>query len=206
MDRPEGTEPASGARSLLLLDACCVINLLASGEARAILGALEGADIDVGVTRLVAEQEVLNVSSAAGEEEGDAAVDPERPKSTLMLQPFVDEGLVRVLVPEGEREVGTYVDLALQLDDGEAMTGAIAIHRGGEVATDDRKAIRVLGAQSRAPAVRRTSWLVRRWAQSADVGRKRLRSALLAVERRGSFLPPPDDPLRSWWWSVTGRS
>lgn len=78
---------------LLLLDACCAINLLASGAADEILESLAS---DAAVACLVSEEEE------------------------------------------------TYVNLALQLDDGEAATGALAIHRGAVVATDDRKAIRIL--------------------------------------------------------------
>lgn len=203
MNRPEESDTTSEGNALLLLDACCAINLLASGEAQVILGALEG--FDVAVARLVAEQEVLKVAPVP---EGDAAADDadsESTEITLTLAPLVDEALLTVLALEGEREEATYVDLALQLDDGQAMTGALAIHRGGSVATDDRKAIRVLGAQSPAPKIRRTSWLVRSWADSKDIDEERLRSALRNIERRGSFFPPSDDPLLDWWRRVTGR-
>lgn len=203
MNRPEASETASGGRSPLLLDACCVINLLASGEARAIIGALE--DVDVAVASLVAEREVVEVPPVSEEEAADEDVDLERSGTTLTLDPLVEEGLLSVLAPEGERETATYVDLALQLDDGEAMTGAIAIHRGGAVATDDKKAIRVLGGQSPAPEIRRTSWLIRTWAEAASVDEERVRSALRNIERRGSSFPPADDPLLSWWRKVRDR-
>ena len=46
------------------------------------------------------------------------------------------------------------MDLSAVIDDGEAITGAIALHRGYAVAIDDRKARRVLG--KRVPA--KYSW------------------------------------------------
>lgn len=203
MNGSKESETTSDAKYLLLLDACCAINLLASGEARAIISALEG--VDVAVASLVAEQEVLKVAPPPKEDATDEHSDEERTQTTLTLDPLVDEGLIIELSPEGEQEETTYVDLALQLDDGEAMTGSLAIHRGGSVATDDRKAIRVLGAQSPAPKIRRTSWLVRTWAESTDIDQERLRSALRNIEQRGSFFPPSDDPLLDGWRRVTGR-
>lgn len=203
MNRPEESETESEERPLFLLDACCAINLLASGEARAILRALE--TVNVAVASFVAEQEVVEVAPATKEEMAEEDLGTERTEANLTLDPLIEEGLLDVVCPEGEQEEATYVDLALQLDDGEAMTGAIAIHRAGTVATDDKKAIRVLGAQRSSPQIRRTSWLIRTWAQAAEIDHERLQSVLRNIERRGSFVPPLEDPLLGWWLRVTER-
>ena len=49
---------------------------------------------------------------------------------------------------ETPSEEASFVELAAVLDDGEAVTGAIALNRGHLVAIDDRKARRVLGGKA----------------------------------------------------------
>ena len=182
--------------SLLLLDACCAINLLASGRAADIL---EGIPFDVSVVRLVLEQEVLHVGpeEEPGLKEMEAA--PARELVVeISLQPLVDRGLLGVVDPTSEPEYATYVDLALELDDGEAMTGAIAIHRRALLATDDKKAIRVLGRRLPESSIVRTSELLKDWADQG-IPTDQVREALRNVERRASFRPPRNDPLWEWW-------
>ena len=65
------------------------------------------------------------------------------------LSSLVDEGLVRVMALETPGEEATFVELAALVDDGEAITGALAAHRQCALATDDRKARRVLGERIR---------------------------------------------------------
>ena len=181
--------------SLLLLDACSAINLLGSGCAEAILGALPH---DVAVVRLVMEREVLHLRP---EEDPDATDLEEWTTESIVeisLHPLVDAGLIRVLEPNSDEEQQTYVALALQLDDGEAMTGAIAIHRGALLATDDKKAIRLLGHHLPEHRIVRTSELVKDWADQG-VPPTEVRRALRNIERRASFRPPANDPLHGWW-------
>lgn len=182
--------------SLLLLDACCAINLLGSGRAEEIL---EATPNDVAVARLVLEREVLHLESDEEPRPMEVEGAPVRgPVVEISLQPLVDRGMVRVLDPASEPEQATYVDLALELDDGEAMTGAIAIHRGALLATDDKKAIRVLGRHLPESSIVRTSEVLKDWAdQGVPVGQ--VREALRNVERRASFRPPRNDPLLDWW-------
>ena len=83
--------------------------------------------------------------------------------------------------------------------DGEAECGAIAFNRGFAVATDDRKAIRVLGHLDPPLATVRTSELLRRWESSAAVARERVASVLRDVRDRARFEPSRGDPLYDWW-------
>ena len=159
------------SESLLLLDACCAINLLASGAADEILQALPH---EVAVARLVFEREVLYVRAEDGEVPvEDEGARPEEVGVELSLRPLADEGLLHVLEPETHEEHATWVDLALQLDDGEAMTGALAIHRNALLATDDRKAIRVLGQRLPESRILRTSELLKVWADGVGSHRAR---------------------------------
>ena len=182
--------------SLLILDACSAINLLGSGSAEEVLRALPH---DVAVARLVMEREVLHVGPEA-DLDPVGVEEPSASESTveISLRPLVDDGLLRVLDLNSDDEHQTYVALALQLDDGEAMTGAIAIHRGALLATDDKKAIRILGKQLPEHSIVRTSELLKDWADHG-VPASEVRRALRNIERRASFRPPSNDPLREWW-------
>lgn len=190
---------------LVFLDASCVINLLASGVAEEVLAAVPAR---FAVAQLVAEDEVLFVAGEDDDkpvgDEGDegsgesAGVGPER----LDLTPLVEQGRLQVMELGTNEEHETFVELALQLDDGEAMTAALAIHRGGEVATDDRKAIRLLDARSPPVRLRRTSSLLGMWVRRRTVPEEWVRDVLRRIQRRASFTPPRDDPEVEWWRRV----
>jgi len=197
---PEPPDPP-----LVLLDACCVINLLASGVIEEVFDAVPAS---FAVARLVAEDEVLFVAEEDdAEPEGDEAaagsgesarLDPAR----LDLTPLTEQGRLEVMELGTREEHETFVELALQLDDGEAMTAALAIHRGGEVATDERKAIRLLEGRSPPVPLRRTSSLLRMWVGRRKVPEERVREVLRRIQRRASFTPPRDDPEVEWWRRV----
>ena len=61
------------------------------------------------------------------------------------LTSLLEEGLIQLMRLEHPAEEISFIDLVANLDDGEAVTGALAFRRGWSVATDDRKARRVLG-------------------------------------------------------------
>lgn len=178
---------------LLVLDACCAINLLASGVIGDVLAALACRPV---VTELVLEREVLRLPAEGSSDPQDEAAAADR---LLSLGPLVEEGLLGLVGPASDAEVATFVDLALRLDDGEAMSAAIAIHRDGVLATDDRKAIRVVAELAPKLEVRRTSHLLREWAESTATSRATLREILRRVERDASFSPPLTDPNVQWW-------
>ena len=75
------------------------------------------------------------------------------------------------------------------------MSGAIAIHRGYRVATDDGKMIRLLGP--RLPIVG-TLDLVRAWVNAEAVPPDRVRAALIGIAARG-YVPSGTHPHRIWW-------
>jgi hypothetical protein len=51
-------------------------------------------------------------------------------REPIDLGPLEKMGLITTLAADSEDETLTYIDLTLEMDDGEAMTGAIASHRG----------------------------------------------------------------------------
>ena len=169
---------------VLLLDASCLLNLCATDRLLEIAAALPW---QLAVVDYVMEQEVLYVR-IIGAQEGTVPVD---------LSPLIDEGLLLVMRLETPSEEASFVELAAVLDDGEAVTGAIALTRGHLVAIDDRKARRVLG--EKAPGMRLVSTLelMRQWSASVPV--QEVSHALRAMQHRASYVPGQWDPLHAWW-------
>jgi hypothetical protein len=123
-----------------------------------------------------------------------------REKEPVVLDALLSSGILDVVEPESDDELLTLFDLALQLDDGEAMTGAIALHRGYRMATDDGKSIRLLGA--RLPIVG-TLDLVRAWVDARGVPPQSVRETLIGIAERGYV---PGKTHRHWhWWDGVFR-
>lgn len=195
-----------GGEGLVLLDACVLINLFATGRAEEILDALP---YRFAVARYVAEEEVLEID-ATSEGDEDRPVEAER-EGRIGLRPgiqaLVEKGNVEQLDVSSPEEHRQLVRFAAHLDDGEAHTCALAFARSARVATDDRKAIRIFGEARRAadppegagaPCLR-TSELLFEWAEASRADRVELGRIVRNIARRASFLPPRNDPHAERW-------
>ena len=122
------------------------------------------------------------------------------PNDGAALYPLVDDGLLLVVWLEDPNEEAYFVELAATLDDGEAITGAIALNRGYSVAIDDRKARRVLG--EKAPGMRLVSTLelVQHWATA--VTSQEVILVLRAMQHGAHYIPGQRDPLYDWWRAI----
>lgn len=160
----------------LLLDACVAINLAATDDMTSIVGATG--------------RECLIVAPVGRELLSAGAPDRER-----------RESLVNALgvATLAQAELRRYVQFALDLDDGEAATLAVASNRGWAVATDDRKARSIANGCVPPIALSSTPVLLHGWHASTRPGADRLRAALRAVEARACFRPRRDDPFAEWW-------
>lgn len=175
----------------LILDACCVLNLYATDRMSEILAALP---YDFAIAELVA-REALHVRHASG--------DPAQPRVSVNLAEMTSQGLLDVLAPSTSEEQGAFVSYAAEIDDGEAMTCALAVGRGYVVATDDLKVTR-LARQGAMPApIISTPELMKEWHDAVALSREELRQALRAIEVRASFAPRKDHALRPWWTDGT---
>jgi hypothetical protein len=96
----------------------------------------------------------------------------------------------------GDEELDAYVALTQLLDDGEAMTVAVALSRGAAVATDEKKAVRVIAG--RAPIVS-SLHLVKRWADSPLLEPLDVARVLGDIRDRGRHVPGNRHPLRQRW-------
>jgi len=175
---------------LVFLDACCLINLFATGRAEEIL---ETLPYRFAVARYVAEEEVLEIATQ------DEAAGSEADETRVALHPLIaalaDHGALALIDVSSREEQRQLVHHALDLDDGEAHTCALAVVRGATVATDDRKAIRILRPH---PCIR-TSELLFEWSEAQRIAEADLAQILHAIARRASFLPPKDDPHFKRW-------
>lgn len=178
----------SRGADLILLDACCVLNLYSTRRMEEILVARCER---FGVVERVAAESLYVLRGGSGE---DAAE-----RDPVDLQQAHRLGILERLDLETEDESRAYVDFAAELDDGEAMTCALAIHRGAAIATDDRKARRVL--RNRAPEIgmHSTTELIKAWSDSQQISVQVLRQVLTDIRQRGCFMPSSQDPLLDWW-------
>lgn len=168
-------------RTLLLLDACCLINLAATGIPDEILLSLPH---DCATSDLVISTEVLSILSEDGLER-----EP--------IQPSALTGL-SVLSPS-EEELVSFLQFAMDLDDGEASVCALAQSRGGAVATDDRKAIRIAGGARPSIPILQTPDLLYEWQEISGSSHLEMCEIVRAIERRARFRPRRDHRLFSWW-------
>ncbi|MBL9164646.1 MAG: hypothetical protein JNL18_18100 [Planctomycetaceae bacterium] len=168
-----------------IIDACCLINLYASGSAAEILAASGG---------------VYYVSDEVrGEALTTRRPDPLDPPK-LQTQPIdltagLQAGWLNACSLEGSEEFDAYLEFAQQLDDGEASCLAIAKARQWKVATDDRKAIRICSEHG--IQVITTPELVKRWAEKSKP--TDIRAVIANIERFASFRPGRTHPLHPWW-------
>lgn len=173
----------------VILDACCVINLYASGRMAAILAAHPSA---FAVTDYVMEQEVLRMYTGPRERVTDAA-------ERIQLQPFLERGQIQLVALDSEEERRAYVDFAAHIDDGEAMTGAIAVGRGWAIGTDDRKARAFFGRVAPHVELISTPELIKNWVDRTDPEASEVSRALQRVRLRARYVPGSKHPLYDWW-------
>jgi len=173
----------------IILDACCIINLYASQQMRAILGSIPKT---ISVATYVKDYEVLSIYSGPIENVQDE-------HELIDLQPFIEEKLLFLADIETDFEANTYINFAQKLDDGEAITGAIAINRNWAIATDDAKSIKMFQSNASQIAIVSTLDLVKYWADTEKPNNDIILNALLNIRVRGKYAPHRDHPLAKWW-------
>lgn len=175
----------------ILIDTSVALNLLATGVGVAVIESLE--------------VDCLVCSAVLGETIYVRSDDPKQPREAVSIDPWLQSEYVRIANPESPLEEELYVQFAMDLDDGEAMSLAICRARGYAFATDDRKARRIAAELASPPVpLVSTAEIVCHWARRTSAGPDELRRLLAAIELRARFIPRHDDPLREWW--IHGRS
>jgi hypothetical protein len=166
----------------IILDTCVVLSLYATHRMEEVLAVQPGPI-------LIAEA-VLRESLYIH-----VLVDDVREKESIDLSPLVDTGKLIVVAPESAEEFEALLEFASVLDDGEAMTCALALYRGLRIATDERKTMRLI--RDRIEVVG-TLDLVRKWAGEAGAAPDEIRGMLTAIADRG-YVPSRDHQHWRWW-------
>lgn len=171
---------------VLMLDACCLINLHASGRLTEIARALP---TPVVVSEIVWEREVPTLRQV-DEVTGSPA------------ETAVADDIIRITsfdVAEAE----AFVDFAAELgDDGEAATCSIAFRRGWAIGTDDRAAVRFIQRESPQLQIVSSLDLIKHWADEEEQPVEAIREALIKVRDIGRYVPGRSHPLWHWWKAI----
>jgi predicted nucleic acid-binding protein len=168
-----------------LLDTCCILNLCAVDEPQAVLSQLP---FRLFITASVeAEQISIRPSPDAKRHE----------RRKIDLTPCISSGVLQRCKPETAEERNFYVKLALEVDDGEAMTLAIAATRQWAIATDDTAARSV--ARRLGLTMYSTPQLLRLWAVRTKADYQQIRVAIARIELLARYVPNPAMPDADWW-------
>ncbi len=170
------------------IDACCLFDLLASGNVEAILRA-SGFSWQL-------------PSAVRGEVQYVRQHDPAQPgkivKVPADLSALIGSGLLTACDPQDQQELDRFTHYAtLFRSDSESMCLALAERRRWVVATDDRKAIRV--AQQAGLTVVSCPELVKAWAAAAGPDQTTLVKVLQDIQVLAQFKPNPVMPEHGWW-------
>lgn len=176
--------------SIVIQDACVLINLLASGRFEDIA---IGCSFRFAIASLVA-QEALFLRNAEPEE-----------REKINLQQFIEHQTLEILTVESEAEKLRYIELALELDDGEAESMAIAEARGLSLATDDKKARNIIQRRGMRIELWSTCGLLRHWQGKCAIPDNDLRRVLANISSRAKYQPKSGHPDFEWWAKILSK-
>lgn len=179
----------------IILDACCVINLYGSGSIGEILASL-GAS--VAIATYVHEKEILCIQ---GQPDGAAS----QSSVLIDLQPFIDGNLLILTSLDSEAEETAFVNFATFLDDGEAITSAIALERNWAIATDDRSSINFLQRAVPTLPIISTLELMKHWVDTTHLPASAIQVALRNIRVQARYRPGSDHALYAWCQTYLGE-
>ncbi len=180
----------------IILDACCIINLCASGYIQSILEAIPG---QVAVAAYVYEKEVLRIYAGPDE-------DVTREVQQVDLQPFADSGLLEVVFTDDELERLVVNFSVAPIDSGEAISAAIAVHRAWSFGTDDKLAIAFLKQNFPQLHLLSTPDLLKHWVDCVRPRPSEVSAMLRNVRRRAKYEPHTKHHLYMWWKTSIAES
>ena len=174
------------------IDACCLIDLLASGHAEEVLRSF-GRTWHL---PLAVQAEVKYIRQ----------MDSTRPGHMISipadLSPLIRAGVLNCCRVENQTEADLFVHYATQFrTDGEAMCVALAQGRGWAIATDDRKAIHV--AKAGGLMVICCPEIVKNWVDVRRPDQSVVVQAIQNIELFAQFRPNATMPEYQWWINQT---
>ncbi len=176
------------SQDCVILDACCIINLYASGHMGDILHSITPS---IAVATYVRDVEIIRIYSGSGKQKGKYEL--------INLELFIACNLLTVVSPETDAENAAFVRFAATLGGGEAVTGAIALHRNWSICSDDRKAIAFFARNTPHLQLISTLELVKHWVDTSDVPFALVQEALHNMRIRARYAPIANHKLFGWW-------
>ncbi|MCI0514331.1 hypothetical protein L0128_14035 [candidate division KSB1 bacterium] len=174
----------------IILDACALLNLYASDYFSQIL-----ADVP----------SVFYILDLVKNESIYIRV-PENPGAKRSIQPFLDQLIHRELLKvtrlESSIEQHYFIDLATELEDGEAATIAKALVNKMQIVTDDRKAIRTIRKIDPEPKWLTSLDLIKIWGEMKPIDSQKLKCIFQNIQLRANYFPHQSHPLFSWWEAI----
>ncbi len=170
-----------------LIDTCCLLNLCAVGDPYDLLPQLP---FQWRIARAVLAEELSIRPRPDAKRTERQRIDLTRCLSTNVLV---------ACEPQDDEERALYISLAMEVDDGEAMSLAIARVRKWGVATDDGAARRVaarLGVVT-VSTPRLTKW----WAEQTKADAEAIAVAISRIESLARYVPSPETDEFTWWAS-----
>ncbi len=181
------------SRKGVILDACCNINLYASGHMQSIL---ESVPRQVAVAAYVHDMEAHRIYNGPDD-------DVMKETELINLQPFVDNKLLQIVSLEDGLEANTAVrfSAAAALDSGEAITAAIAVGRSWTLATDDKAAISFFSREVPQLHLISTPEILKHWVDTTRPKIAVIKVMLNNIRNRSRYEPHTKHLLYSWWRS-----
>jgi len=174
----------------VIFDACCLINVYASGFFQSILGSFK-------IQSCLVEQ-VNEESLFIRKPTGSSSKYEYEP---IELDSYIQNDQLKLVKLETEIEMALFVRLAERLDDGEAATIALAIERKMDVVTDDKKAIQTLKEEASSVEILTTLDIIKIWCESARINRDDVKLALGNIRICANYQPSKNHDLFQWWES-----
>ncbi len=170
--------------SIVIQDSCVLINLLASGRFEDIAS---GCDFRFAIASVVAQEALFLRNAGSGEHE------------KINLQPIIECGVLEILAVETEAEKLRYIEMALELDDGEAESVAIAEARHFALATDDKKARKVIQRRGLKIELWSTGALLQHWQTKCSISDADMGGVLARISSCAKYHPKFGHPDFAWW-------
>jgi predicted nucleic acid-binding protein len=170
-----------------IIDCCSLINLHTGWGS---LTQLQSLDFSLHIAEAVLDESVfVNEFDSNGE----------KVKSSLDLRSMQLNLGYTVVRPQTPDELSDYVEFAMEIDDGEAQSLAIAKHRGLILLTDDRKALNVANRSDVKVKTYTTPQVLQMWSAASEPNAQQLPEILRRISELARYRPRANSPERLWW-------
>lgn len=177
----------------ILLHACCLTNLVASGYLDDIVQTLP----PIYTSQDMYEQQQLFFDDYDSEGQGTLILKPRKKRITANMLP--QRLSIMPLPPE---ELLQVIDFALVLGgDSEGYTAALAFHHQWAVGVDTPKTVALFERHVPQLPIISTPAFIKHWTEYASPPIQNVAQAIKNISQRAHYLPPLSHTLSSWWKS-----